>query len=159
MSGSAEGAYTYPTFVPTVFYQDPKGALAWLERAFGFETRMLIEGPEGDGSQIHSEMAFGDGVIFVGGEWAEWTRSPKSVGGSSTQSIHVKVENDLDAHCARARSHGAVIVQEPADQFYGDRTYRAQDPEGHVWSFFQAVRRMSLDEMAAAGSVKVRTSL
>ena len=67
--------------------------------------------------------------------------------------------NELDAHCARARSHGAVIVQEPADQFYGDRTYRAQDPEGHVWSFFQAVRRMSLDEMAAAGSVQVRTSL
>ena len=65
----------------------------------------------------------------------------------------------LDEHCARARSQGAVITQEPDDQFYGDRTYRAQDPEGHIWTFSQTVRLMSLDEMAAAGDVTIRTSL
>ena len=29
---------------------------------------------------------------------------------------------------------------EPADQFYGDRTYQARDPEGHIWSFSEPVR-------------------
>jgi uncharacterized glyoxalase superfamily protein PhnB len=42
---------------------------------------------------------------------------------------------DIDAHCAHARAASATIVTEPATQFYGDRTYRAQDPEGHIWTF------------------------
>jgi len=159
MNDGVQGTDSYPTFVPSVFYQDPKGALAWLQRAFGFETRMLIEGPDGDDRMIHGEMSFGSGVIFIGGEWADWTKSPTSVGGRSTQTIHVKLEHGIDEHCARARSEGAVITQEPDDQFYGDRTYRAQDQEGHTWTFSQTVRRMSLDEMAAAGDVTIRTSL
>jgi uncharacterized glyoxalase superfamily protein PhnB len=39
-----------------------------------------------------------------------------------------------------------VIVREPADQFYGDRSYMAKDPEGHVWSFAQTVRQVSREE-------------
>jgi len=159
MTDGVQKTYSYPTFVPSVHYQDPKGALAWLERAFGLETRMLLEGPDGDDRMIHSEMSFGDGVIFVGGEWADWVKSPRSVGGCCTQMIHVKLEQGIDEHCARARSEGAVILQEPDDQFYGDRTYRALDPEGHAWTFSQTVRDMSLDEVAAAGGVTIRTSL
>lgn len=150
---------TSPAFVPVAYYQDPKGALAFLERAFGFETSMLIEGPDGDDSHIHAEMRFGDGLVHVAGEWSERTRSPRSLGGSNTQVTHVKVDGDIDAHCARARSAGSVILEEPADQFYGHRTYQAQDPEGHVWTFHQTVKHLSLDEMAAAGGVTIRTSL
>ena len=29
------------SFTPAVFYKDPMAALAWLEKAFGFETTML----------------------------------------------------------------------------------------------------------------------
>lgn len=54
--------------------------------------------------------------------------------------MHVDLTGDLDAHCARARAAGAVIAAEPGDQFYGDRTYRAVDPEGHVWTFSRHVR-------------------
>jgi uncharacterized glyoxalase superfamily protein PhnB len=39
-----------------------------------------------------------------------------------------------------ARAAGAVILQEPEDQFYGERSYRAVDPEGHVWTFAQTVK-------------------
>ena len=31
------------------------------------------------------------------------------------------------------------ILAEPETQFYGDRTYRARDPEGHIWTFAQTV--------------------
>jgi len=30
----------------------------------------------------------------------------------------------------------AVILQQPTDQFYGDRTYSARDPEGHAWGLW-----------------------
>jgi uncharacterized glyoxalase superfamily protein PhnB len=69
--------------------------------------------------------------------------------------VHVEV-SDIDAHCARARAAGAEIIVEPADQFYGHRTYRARDHEGHVWTFAQPVREVSAAEMEAATGLKVR---
>jgi uncharacterized glyoxalase superfamily protein PhnB len=60
------------TFVSSLAYVDPKAALAWLEKAFGFETTMLIESPDGNVNMMHAEMAFnGKGRFMLGGEWTE----------------------------------------------------------------------------------------
>ena len=158
-TNDAQAGYAYPTIVPSLYYTQPKAALAWLERAFGFQTRMIIEGPDGDDSQIHAEMTVDSGVIFVGGEWNPSVKSPQSVGGANTQGIHVRIDGDLDAHCARARAAGARITREPEDQFHGDRTYSAVDLEGHAWSFAKPIQQMSLDDMARAGGVEIKTSL
>jgi uncharacterized glyoxalase superfamily protein PhnB len=139
------------TFVPALAYRDPKAALDWLARAFDFELTMAIDGPDGDASQGHYEMAYeGHGRIMIGGEWNDWTRSPSSCGGFNTTSTHVEVARDIDAHCERARAAGAEILVEPSDQFYGDRVYRAKDPEGHHWTFAMRVRDVSRAEAEAA---------
>jgi uncharacterized glyoxalase superfamily protein PhnB len=140
-----------PVFVAALSYRRPKEALEWLERAFGLEVTMAIDGPDDDPTQCHYEMALaGRGRIMVGGEWDGRMKSPASVGGANTQGIHVDVAGDLDAHCARARAAGAEIVAEPEDQFYGDRTYRALDLEGHVWTFSTHVRDVTRAEAEAA---------
>ena len=108
-----------------------------------------------DGNLAHAEMRFGDGYLMVGREWAEFIASPASVGGKNTQSVYVKLVEDIDAHCERARAAAAVILQEPTDQFYGDRTYRARDPEGHVWTFAQSVRVVSRVEAEAATGLSI----
>jgi uncharacterized glyoxalase superfamily protein PhnB len=77
------------------------------------------------------------------------------MGGKNSQSIHVHLEDGIDAHCARARAAGAVVVREPEDQFYGDRVYSAKDPEGHVWSFAQTVRVVSREEAEKASGLKI----
>ena len=139
-----------PTFTLDAVYRDPRAALDWLARAFGFEVTMAIDGGD-DPVMCHYEMAVeGRGRIIVGGEWAEWTRSPASVGGANTQFAHVQLTGDVDAHCARAREAGATILAEPEDQFYGDRTYRAVDLEGHVWTFAQHVHDVTRAEAEAA---------
>jgi uncharacterized glyoxalase superfamily protein PhnB len=56
---------------------------------------------------------------------------------------------------ARARAAGAGIAAEPSDQFYGDRTYRAVDPEGHVWTFARHVRDVTRAEAEAAIGVRI----
>lgn len=142
-----------PDLVSGVFYKDPLAALDWLEKAFGFERSMVITDKEGNLG--HSEMRFGDGLVYVGSEWADYVASPGSVGGKNTQSIHIHLKNGLDEHCARARAAGAVIVREPEDQFYGDRVYSARDPEGHVWSFGQTVRQVSREEAEKASGLKI----
>ena len=136
-----------------VCYQDPKAALEWLEKAFGFETAMVIT--DAQGNLAHSEMRFGDSLVMIGNEWSASHKSPKSIGGLNTQTVHVHLESDIDAHCARARAAGATILQEPADQFYGDRTYRASDPEGHIWTFGQTVRVVTREEAAQASGLKI----
>jgi uncharacterized glyoxalase superfamily protein PhnB len=146
-----------PALSSGVYYQDPRAALKWLGEAFGFEPVMVVI--NADGTIGHSEMRFGDGLIYVGREWDANHLSPASLGGKNTQSIHVQLEADIDGHCARARACGAVIVREPADQFYGDRTYMAVDPEGHIWTFGQTLKAMSNEEMAEAGGVVVRERL
>jgi uncharacterized glyoxalase superfamily protein PhnB len=147
-----------PAFIPSVFYEDPKAALAWLERAFGFETTMLIESPDGDVRMMHSEMRYLDGTLNVGAEWEDAIKSPRSLGGSNTQRIRVRVDADIDAHFARARDAGAVVVQEPSDEFYGARTYRVRDPEGHTWTFSQPIKSMTIPEMEAAGGLVFKSS-
>ena len=139
------------TFVPALSYRDPLAALDWLADAFGFGLTMAIDGPDGAASQGHYEMAFeGRGRIMVGGEWNEWMCSPASGDGHTTGSVHVDVTRDIDVHCERARAAGATIVAEPSDQFYGDRTYRCTDLEGHHWTFSMHVRDVSREEAEAA---------
>ena len=138
------------TFVSALHYRDPKAAVAWLERAFGFEITMAIEAPDQDPTKCHYELGYGGGAFMVGGEWMEWAKSPASVGGANTQALHVVVPSELQGHCDRARAEGAVIEQEPEDQFYGDRTYRAVDPEGHVWTFSMHVRDVTREEAEQA---------
>ena len=134
-------------------YRDPKAALKFLEAAFGFELVMLIE--DNDGNLAHSEMSFGDSLVMIGTEWTEKHKSPASIDGFNTQTVHIHLEGDIDAHCERARAAGAEILMEPADQFYGDRTYRCRDPEGHFWTVGTPVRAVSVEEAEAESGLKV----
>jgi uncharacterized glyoxalase superfamily protein PhnB len=134
-------------------YRDPKAALKFLEAAFGFELVMLIE--DNDGNLAHSEMSFGDSVVMVGNEWTAQHKSPASIEGFNTQTVHIHLEDGIDAHCERARAAGAEILMEPADQFYGDRTYRCRDPEGHFWTVGAPVRTVTEAQAEAESGLKV----
>jgi len=142
-----------PSLSSAVCYRDPKAALAWLEKAFGFETVMVIT--DKDGNLGHSEMRFGTGIVMVGSEWTADHKSPASIQGKNTQTVHVHLTEDIDRHCARARAAGAEIVQAPETQFYGDRTYRARDLEGHIWTFGQTVKAVTREEAEKASGLKI----
>jgi uncharacterized glyoxalase superfamily protein PhnB len=131
-------------FQPSIIYQDPKAAMRWLEAAFGFEVAIYIEGE--DGAFIHCQMRYGDDLVSVGQEWDEAFKSPLKLDGKNTQITSLQIDIDVDAHCARARAAGAVIMSEPQTQFYGDRAYRCRDLEGHHWNFAQTVEEVSKSE-------------
>jgi uncharacterized glyoxalase superfamily protein PhnB len=143
-----------PTLISAICYRDPKTALKFLEAAFGFELFMLIE--DGEGNLVHSEMRHGNAAVMVGNEWSEDHKSPSSIGGKNTQTVHITVEADIDAHCERARAAGFEIIMAPEDQFYGDRTYRCRDPEGHIWTVGQAVKQVSREDAEAASGLKIQ---
>ena len=130
----------WPRISSALFYDDAPGAIEWLEKAFGFATRLKVQ--DGAGAIVHSELVLDEGLVMVASPSEAWRKSPRALGGANTQSLFAFVD-DVDAHCARARAVGARIVVPPTNNDYGeheDRTYAAEDCEGHHWWFGQRVR-------------------
>jgi uncharacterized glyoxalase superfamily protein PhnB len=115
--------------IPVLVYPDVREAVAWLSEAYGFVERLQI------GESHRSQLSFGDGAVIVG-DVRHDRRPPRE--GEVTHSVTVRVD-DVDAHCAHARAHGARILMEPTDFEYGERQYTAADPAGHQWTFSETL--------------------
>lgn len=123
---------TAQTMFPCLCYRDARGAIAWLEAAFGARAVLVVPG-EGD-DVAHAEVRVGDAVVMLGtvsepgGGRVHW---PAGAG-----CVYVVVgAGELDAHFARASAaHGTRVVRAVADTGYGTRDYVVRDPEGVLWS-------------------------
>ena len=119
------------TVTPVLYYPDVRAAVAWLEGAFGFEERVRI------GDAHRAQMRVGsDGAVVV----ADVRRDQVAPGeGTATHLIKVRVP-DVDAAFARARDHGARVVEELNTFEYGERSGVVEDMGGHRWELTQTVR-------------------
>src|ERR1700722_2616657 len=119
---------------PYLLYEDVDAMVDWLVDVCGFAEHVRMPGAEG--TTVHAEVKYKDGTVMMGYPGPDY-QNPKRRGGA-TQLVSVYVD-DVDDHCKTATAKGATIVREIADQFYGDRTYGVEDPEGHHWMFGQHV--------------------
>jgi uncharacterized glyoxalase superfamily protein PhnB len=121
--------------IPTMRYRDAPAAIDWLCNAFGFSKQLVVPGEEG--TIAHAQLTLGNGMIMLGtdrdDEFGRMIKTPKEIG-TTTQSAYIVID-EIDAHYQTAKSAGAEIVMEIADQDYGGRLYSARDPEGHLWNF------------------------
>lgn len=137
--------------IPSLAMRDAKKAIEFYKKAFGAqELGCNLRMP--DGKVAHAELHIGakDGhggaIVMLADENPQWGNlSPQSVGGTPV-TIHLYVD-DVDAVVARAVKLGAKLLAAPADQFYGDRAGRIQDPFGHVWGLATHVEDMTVEEM------------
>ena len=134
----------WPRISSAVYYERGNEAIDWLCKAFGFEVRLKIDGD--DGSLVHSELTYGDGLIMVSEKKDRfpWSTVPTQAGGVNTQAMMVYVD-DLEAHVKRARAAGAKIMAEPethdyGDEYWADRVYECVDLGGHHWWFSQRMK-------------------
>lgn len=130
-------ADTVSTIIPCLRYRDALAAIDWLCRAFGFEKQAVYADEKG--VVQHAQLVFGNGMVMLGsvanpGAWGERIAQPDEIGGRETQSPCVIVA-DCEAHYARAKAAGAVIVDELEHKEYGGAGYSCRDPEGHLWWF------------------------
>ena len=139
--------------IPYLVYADAPAAVEFLCNAYGFEAGLLME--MGEGVLGHAELHLGDNVVFLATAFEEMgLASPKNLGGVHAQ-VMIYVD-DVDAHYAHTKAAGAEITEAIADQFYGDRTYRTVDLEGHHWTFSQHIRDVSPEEMKAAAAAMMQ---
>ena len=119
--------------IPILRYRDPAAAIEWLCNAFAFKVRFVAEEC---GAVVHAQISLGDGLLFLGPDHEDdkyGMHSPLSLNGTN-QCVYIAADENIDDHCARARSAGADILTLPHDTPYGGREYSCLDPEKHVWS-------------------------
>ena len=127
------------TITPYLLYQDVAAALDFLERAFGFEEVLRYTGAEGYVN--HAEARLGDTSVYLGDPGEDYRRATVMIG--------VHGVDDVDALCERASAAGAQIIEQPADQVYGERRFSARDPEGHEWFFSRKTADVAPDQWGA----------
>ena len=114
---------------PSLTVSDADKAIAFYREVFGatvLPTRLV----DSKGAVYFSEIAIGDSRVMITDEVAG-NVSPESLGGSPVRLV-IYV-SDVDAVMERAVAAGGTIVIPAADQFYGDRSARLQDPFGYLW--------------------------
>ncbi|PHZ83731.1 VOC family protein [Paremcibacter congregatus] len=146
---------THPSHaLPILFYQDVRNALTWLEETYGFNPIVVFE--DDAGAIVHAEMMLGSAHIMLGpAGMVEWAVSPQKQHGWNTQQTYIYVD-DVDAHHVGVEMMRGVTATVPEKQFYGDKTYRTTDIEGHRWIFAERIKTASKEEMAKATGLTVR---
>ena len=127
----------YTAITPYLIVADAAGFLEFLTDAFGAVERTRI--PMGEGLIGHAEVEIGGAAVMLS------DALPPDFPPTSSQ-IHLYVE-DVDEVYAQAVGAGATAVAEPADQFYGDRIARVNDPSGNQWAIASHVEDVDMDEL------------
>jgi PhnB protein len=130
----------YPVLSSVTVLDDCARAIDWYKKVLGARQRLRMDMP--GGAVAHCELGFGDAVLMLGSPMP-----PQFPPKKASLAIYVK---NCDATYKEALSAGARSMQEPTDQFYGDRNARFEVPFGNEWSVMTHVKNVSEKEMRKA---------
>jgi len=123
---------------------DVKAAAAFYQKAFGFEKRAIMDGP--DGRAVHAELTLRSTTLMLGPEVPQMgSRSAKTLGGSPC-TLYLLTEN-ADKTVEKAVKLGATAKGPVADMFWGDRCGTVVDPDGYAWMVATHVAEPTAEEM------------
>jgi PhnB protein len=132
----------YHSLTPHLFVDGAERALAFYERGFGAEVLRRLEL---GGRIMFAEVRVGDSLFTLADPIPELGHAPDQAALVSSW-ITIYTE-DVDALYRRAVDAGATAINEPADQFHGDRAGSLRDPFGHRWALATHTEDMSQEEM------------
>ena len=133
----------YTAVSPALAFKGAAAAITWYKNIFGAKEKMRFDNP--DKTVAHAEITIGDSLLYLSDENLQYNQSPKTLGGNSVN-LCVYVP-DVDAVIKKAVDNGAKLIMSAADQFYGDRSGRIEDPFGYIWVISTHVKDMSEEEM------------
>lgn len=112
----------YHTVTPYLTVPGVANLIDFLKQAF--DAKEIDRHTRPDGSVQHAEVQIGDSRVMMGEPQDQWKPKPAN--------LYLYLD-DVDAAYRRAIAAGATSLQEPADQFYGDRTGGVEDASGNQW--------------------------
>jgi PhnB protein len=140
---------------PMLVCRNPEAEMTFCAAAFGAVEQVRRPGP--DGTPVHIAMRINGSFLVAQAEFPTLASRAPAPDGTSPVPIFVYVA-DVDAAVERASAAGATIILPPQDQFWGDRTARIVDPNGHVWTVASRIEETTEDQRASRwDTVRVHT--
>jgi lactoylglutathione lyase len=119
----------FKTVFPIITTSDLGAALGFYRDLLGATVSYEFAGPDGEPAYVGLEL--GPSHLGIG-------REPKADAGPSERFSLWVYTDDCDAAVERLRSAGVTIVDEPADQPWGERVARVRDPDDNMVLIGQA---------------------
>ena len=138
----------YSWVSPYLTVKDPTAAVAWYQKAFGFQKKYAME--EG-GKVKHAELTYQDNTIMLGPECPQQNSYGPAYYKGTPTTFYVYT-TDVDKVTAQAKKAGARIAIEPKTEHWGDRISLVIDPEGHQWMFATRVSETCGGESASCSN-------
>lgn len=133
-----------PTLTPRLVVAGATEAISFYEAVFG--ARELERYATPDGRVVHAALALGDAVLALTDAAPESQNTdPRALGGSPV--ILTLEVDDPDAVAEEIVRRGGRVIFPIADQFYGHREGRIEDPYGHVWILSKLLEELSPEEI------------
>ncbi len=126
----------YHMLTPYLMVRDIPRMMDFLQRAFDAKVSHHIK--LDDGTVMHADLVVGDSHVMIGQARDQWQPMPCGL---------VMYTPDCDAVYKRALDAGATSIQEPKNQFYGDRMGGVKDDAGNIWWISTHIEDMPDDEM------------
>jgi PhnB protein len=137
----------YTAVTAMLIVSDVKAAASFYQKAFGFEKRGIMNGP--DGKPVHAELTLRGTTLMLGPEMPErGAKSAKTLGGSPG-TLYLLTEN-VDKTMTKAVKLGATQQGPVMDMFWGDRCGNLIDPDGNSWMIATHVAEPTPQEMSKA---------
>jgi uncharacterized glyoxalase superfamily protein PhnB len=126
----------FHTITPYLTVADATKEIEFLVKAFDGVVKFKMENDNGE--IRHAEVQVGDSMLMIGQAGGPWQPMPLS--------LYLYVP-DCDALYRSAIAQGAKSLQEPANQFYGDRTSGVEDSQGNKWWIGTHIEDVSPEEV------------
>ena len=136
---------TTPTVSLSLTVKNASEALAFYTKAFG--AKELYRMPTPDGGVGHAEFMIGNTRIYISDESPEWHAEAMPEGTKASCLFSIETDN-CDDSFRQAVEAGGEALQQPADQFWGQRSAMIKDPFGYRWCFGQLIEDVSPEELA-----------
>lgn len=132
---------------PLLSVRDVSASIHFYTEYLGFTLHETIL-PGKDGKPVFAGVKHGPTTLWL--DHTEYNELPPNTPLGIGVEIYVSLAEgtDIDALYERLKTTGVKIVGELKVQFWGDKRFVIQDPDGYRLSFSVNVRQVSADEMA-----------
>jgi lactoylglutathione lyase len=113
----------FESLFPILTTRDLRAALGFYRDLLGAEVKYEFPGP--DGEPVYAGLELGSSHLGIG-------QDPALADGPSARFSLWTYVADCDVAVERLRAAGVTVVEEPADQPWGERIARVLDPDGNM---------------------------
>ena len=129
----------HTAITPYLIVEDAAGFIDFFASAFGAAERLRVATPEGRIG--HAEVEIDGAALMLSG--------PMPPDFPANRALIYLYVADVDNAYASALRAGATSIDQPADQFYGDRLDRITDPYNNHWAIATHIEDVTAEDLEA----------